>query len=237
VAIVWFDGLDHQQKYDGYRFLNLIHGLSPRTLVNNRIGLPADYETPEQSVPAGIPVKAGAPKPAPGQLPRPEDFRPWETCMTINDTWAYNNRDHQFKSAGMLIRTLVDVASKGGNLLLNVGPAPDGTIQPEFRERLQAVGEWMKVNGDSIYGTTYGPWQKLAFGRTTAKGKTVYLHVFDWPASGELKVGGALETVKSVTLLAGTRRLNFRQSREDLLVETPKLAPDPNASVIAIEMK
>lgn len=237
VAIVWFDGLDHQQKYDGYRFLNMIHGLSPKTLVNNRIGLPGDYDTPEQAVPKSIPVKLGAPKPAPGELPRPEDFRPWETCMTINDTWAYNNRDHAFKSAGMLIRTLVDVASKGGNLLLNVGPAPDGTIQPEFRERLQAVGEWMKVNGGSIYGTTYGPWQKLAFGRTTAKGKMVYLHVFDWPASGELKVAGALEKVKSATLLAGNQPLNFRQSREELSLETPRQAPDPNASVIAIEMK
>jgi alpha-L-fucosidase len=114
VAIIWFDGLDHEEKYDGYRFLKMIHELSPDTLVNNRIGLPADYETPEQFVPQTIPVKAGAPKPAQGEVPRPEDFRPWETCMTINNTWAYNNRDRQFKSAQVLIRTLISVASKGG---------------------------------------------------------------------------------------------------------------------------
>jgi len=170
-------------------------------------------------------------------VPRPEDFRPWETCMTINNTWAYNSRDHQFKSARVLIRTLVNVASKGGNFLLNVGPTPEGTIQPEFQERLRAVGEWMKVNGDSIYGTTYGPWQKLAFGKTTAKGKIIYLHVFDWPASGELKVDGARERVKSAALLAGNQRLTFHQNGEELNLEVPKSAPDANVSVIAIETK
>ena len=215
----------------------MIHELSPKTLVNNRIGLPADYETPEQFVPDTIPVKAGAPKPAPGDVPRPEDFRPWETCMTINNTWAYNNRDREFKSAQVLIRTLISVAGKGGNFLLNVGPAPDGTIQPEFQERLRAVGEWMQVNGDSIYGTTYGPWQKLAFGKSTAKEKTIYLHVFDWPASGELKIEGARERVKSATLLAGKQHLQFRQSGDQLTIEVPKAAPDPNATVIAVETK
>ena len=101
--------------------------------------------------------------------------------MTINDTWAYNKNDTKFKSTTELVRMLIDVASKGGNFLLNVGPTPEGTIQPEFEERLLAIGEWLKVNGEAIYGTTYGPLQELASGRTTAKGKTVYLHVFDWP--------------------------------------------------------
>ena len=157
--------------------------------------------------------------------------------MTINNTWAYNNRDREFKSAQMLIRTLVNVASKGGNFLLNVGPAPDGTVQPEFQERLRAVGEWMKLNGDSIYGTTYGPWQKLQFGRSTAKGKTIYVHVFDWPASGELQVDGVREKVRSATMLAGKQHLNFRQSGERLTIEASKAPPDPNASVIAIETR
>jgi alpha-L-fucosidase len=237
VAIIWFDGLDHQEKYDGHRFLKMIHELSPNTLVNNRIGVPADYETPEQFVPRTIPVRDGAPKPAPGEAPRPEDFRPWETCMTINNTWAYNSRDHQFKSARFLIRTLVNVASKGGNFLLNVGPTPEGTIQPEFQERLRAIGDWLKVNGDAIYGSTYGPWQNLAFGKTTAKGNTVYLHVFDWPASGELKVDGAKERVKSAALLAGNQSVTFHQSGDVLSLELPKTAPDPNVSVIAIEVE
>lgn len=235
VAIIWFDGLGNLDKYDGYRFLKTVHDLSPQTLVNDRIGPPADYETPEQSVPDHIPVKAGAPAPAPGELPRPEDFRPWETCMTINETWAYNERDRHFKSAATLIRTLVEVASRGGNFLLNVGPTPAGAIQPEFQERLAAIGGWLKVNGEAIYGTTYGPWQKLSFGRTTAKGSTIYLHVFDWPPSGELKIEHARERAKSARLLAGQRPLTLRQKGELLTIETPKTAPDSSVSVIALE--
>ena len=235
VVILWFDGLDHQEKYDGYRFLKMIHELSPATLVNNRIGLPADYETPEQFVPDHIPVKAGAAKP--GEVPRLEDFQPWETCMTINNTWAYNNRDREFKSAGTLIKTLVNVASKGGNFLLNVGPTPEGTVQPEFQERLKAVGEWLKVNGEAIYGTTYGPWQKLAFGKTTSKGNMIYVHVFEWPSSGELKIAGARERVKSAALLAGRSALTFRQDGDDLDITLPKAAPDANVSVIAVETR
>ncbi len=130
VAIIWFDGLGHQEKYDGYRFHKLIHEMQPKTLINNRIGLPGDYDTPEQFVPKVTPTRKGAlyrgtevpQEAAAGAPPAPEDFRLWETCMTINNQWGYNRNDHNFKSAGKLIQTLVDVASKGGNLLLNVGP-------------------------------------------------------------------------------------------------------------------
>src|SRR5207249_12321496 len=110
-------------------------------------------------------------------VPKPEDFEPWETCMTINNTWAYNMHDREFKSAQFLIRGLVEVASRGGNFLLNVGPQPDAVIQPEFQERLRAIGEWLKVNGDSIYGTTYGPVQGMSSLRTTAKANKVYVHL------------------------------------------------------------
>ena len=167
-------------------------------------------------------------------VPKPEDFRPWETCMTINRTWAYNRHDTNYKSTTELIRTLIDVASKGGNFLLNVGPTPEGTIQPEFEERLRAVGEWMKVNGEAIYGTTYGPLQGLSFGRTTAKAKTVYLHVFDWPA-GKLELTG-LARIVSVRLLKGNQPLRFTQRGDRLSVDVPPQAPDPHATVLAIEV-
>jgi alpha-L-fucosidase len=81
----------------------------------------------------------------------------------------------------MLIRSLVEVASRGGNFLLNVGPQPDGVIQPEFQERLRAIGSWLSVNGESIYGTTYGPVQGVSSIRTTAKKDKIFAHVFDWP--------------------------------------------------------
>ena len=245
VAIIWFDGLGHQEKYDGYRFHKLIHEMQPNTLINNRIGLPGDYDTPEQFVPKVTPTLKGAlyrgteiPKEAAGAAPpAPEDFRLWETCMTINNQWAYNKNDRNFKSAQKLVQTLVDVASKGGNLLLNVGPTPEGEIQPEFQERLRAMGAWLKVNGESIYGTTYGPLQNLSFGRTTAKGKMVYLHVFDWPASGSLVVNGLQARVAQATLLAGGARLGFEQRGDALTLKLPSHAPDTNVSVIALRTR
>ena len=135
--------------------------------------------------------------------------------MTINDTWAYNKNDTHYKSAKELIRDLVNVASKGGNLLLDVGPTPEGTIQPEFVERLQAMGKWLKVYGDSIYGTTYGPLQNLAFGKTTAKGKIVYLHVFDWPPESQLEVPGFQGRVAQITVLGDKRKLTMAAGRRE----------------------
>ena len=124
VCLIWFDGLNDQAKYDGGHTIDLIHGLQPATLVNNRIGLDADYETPEQFIPKAIPTR--------GQrivgledenkqinssaVPKPEDFRLWETCMTINETWAYNKNDLKYKSSEYLIRGLIEVVSRGRQL-------------------------------------------------------------------------------------------------------------------------
>jgi alpha-L-fucosidase len=244
VALIWFDGLDHKERYQGQRFIRLIHELQPAALVNDRIGVDADFVTPEQEVPDRIPTKSAA-KASPGEaksqplapatVPPPEDFQLWETCMTINDTWAYNKNDQHFKSVKALIQDLANVASKGGNFLLDVGPTPEGTIQPEFVERLQAMGEWMKVNGDAVYGTTYGPWQNLPFGKTTAKGKTIYLHVFDWPSKPELEVPRLKGRVSRITVLATGQKAHFKQEKERLIIAVPSTAPDPNDSVLQID--
>jgi len=240
-ALIWFDGLNHQEKYGGVRFLDLIRKLQPATLVNDRIGVPGDYQTPEQFIPNKIPTKgvhiSGVDPNVQDKLkptiPKPEDFQLWETCMTINNTWAYNMHDHEYKSSQYLIRALVEVASRGGNFLLNVGPQPDGVIQPEFQERLRAVGDWLTVNGESIYGTSYGPVQGMSAARTTAKGKTVFVHVFDWPSS-VFEVRGVEAKVMSARLLATGQPLNFRQSEEKLQIDLPAQAPDPNVSVLAL---
>jgi alpha-L-fucosidase len=239
---IFFDGLDHQEKYDGYSFLQMIRTMSPNTMVDNRLGIPADYDTPEQWVPMGIPVKGvtirgtnpSEAQKLPTAIPSREKFRPWETCMTINTTWAYNKNDHNYKSARHLIRTLIEVASRGGNFLLNVGPTPEGTIQLEFQQRLRAIGDWLRVNGESIYGTTYGPLQDLPYGRTTAKGKMVYMHIFDWPQAGSLDVEG-LPRILRMTMLADGRALSFKQSPQQVSIELPAHPPDANASVIAME--
>ncbi|MDE3179162.1 MAG: alpha-L-fucosidase [Acidobacteriota bacterium] len=240
---IFFDGLDHQEKYDGYSFLQMIRSMSPNTMVDNRLGIPADYDTPEQWVPKRIPVKgvtirgpnSEEEQNLPTATPALENFRPWETCMTINGTWAYNKNDHNYKTTQRLIRTLIDVASRGGNFLLNIGPTPEGTIQPEFQQRLRGVGDWLRINGEAIYGTTYGPLQNLAYGRCTAKGRKVYLHIFDWPQSGSLEVAG-LARILRVTLLVDGRPLKFNQTPHLAAIELPAQPPDPNASVIVLEL-
>jgi alpha-L-fucosidase len=151
--------------------------------------------------------------------------------MTINTTWAYNKNDRRFKSTTDLVRALVDAASKGGNFLLNVGPTPEGLIQPEFEERLRGIGAWLSVNGEAIYGTTYGPLQQLPFGRSTAKGRTVYLHVFDMPGAA-IEVTGL--RARSVTLLAGRKPVKFEQRGETLRIPTAGMAADPHATVLAV---
>jgi len=241
VKVIWFDGLNHQGKYDGQRFLDLIHKLQPPTLVNDRIGLTADYVTPEQFIPKAIPTKdvrmRGADASIQGEfrqgVPSATDFQLWETCMTINETWAYNAHDTKFKSAQELVRGLVEVTSRGGNFLLNVGPQPDGIIQPEFQERLRAIGEWMTVNGESIYGTTFGPIQGETGYRTTSKRNEIFVHVFDWP-SGPLQISGIKPKVLSARLLANNQPLTFQQTEAGVQMTLPSQAPGKHVNVIAI---
>ncbi len=209
--------------------------------MNDRIGVPGNYQTPEQFIPNAIPTKGVAfaatdtsvQKESKELTPPPEDFQLWETCMTINKTWACNANDREYEPAELLIRSPVEVASRGGSFLLNVGPQPDGLIQPEFQQRLRAIGDWLAVNGESIYGTTYGPVQNMKSVRTTAKRERLFLHIFDWPSS-PLEISGLDTKVMSAHLLAGGQSLKFRQTERRLQIDLPQQPPDPNVTVIAV---
>jgi alpha-L-fucosidase len=157
--------------------------------------------------------------------------------MTMNDTWGFKSYDDNWKSTEKIIRNLIDIASKGGNYLLNVGPTAEGLIPQPSAERLAGVGKWMKVNGESIYGTTASPFaQQLPFGRATSKNHKVYLHVFEWPSDGKLQVPSWHKRVIRAYLLTNPKSsLKVAASTDAIVVEAPAKAPDPIASVIVLE--
>ena len=164
-----------------------------------------------------------------------------EVCMTINDTWGYKAKDQDWKTTGQLLHALTDTAGKGGNLLLNVGPTAEGEIPAATVERLQAMGRWMKVNGEAIYATDSGPFPRpLPWGRATQKhdadgGTTLYLHVWNWPRTANFCCRRSRKNPSSGRLLATRRRRRVGKApRTGLSSRSPATAPDPAVSVVAL---
>jgi alpha-L-fucosidase len=158
--------------------------------------------------------------------------------MTMNDTWGFKTKDHHWKTTATLIRNLVDIASKGGNYLLNVGPTADGAFPQPIVDRLQAIGAWTRVNGEAIYGTTASPFTILPWGRATKKTAgnttTLYLHVFSWPKERVLLVPGLKNKVTNASLLATGAALKTTATSEGIRISVPAQAPDKIASVIKL---
>lgn len=167
--------------------------------------------------------------------PSLERFQPWETCMTMGQTWADNPNEKNWKAPGQLVRNLVDVVSRGGNYLLNVGPTAQGVFPPEAIERLKFIGEWMQRNDAAIYGSTYTPLMGIDWGRVTRKGDNVYLHIFEWPSEQKLAIEHFPGKVKAVGLMKG-KPLEFSQNGQGLEITLPDRVPDQEVPVIEVKV-
>jgi alpha-L-fucosidase len=166
--------------------------------------------------------------------PAPTLFQPWEICMTMNRTWAYNPADEEWKSPYDLIRNLIRTASRGGNYLLNVGPGPDGTLPHPAVDRLRIIGEWTRDHGEAIYGTTYSELPETTQGCATRKEDVLYFHVLNWPEDGRIHIEGMLAPISRITLQPTGKDLPFSQRDGVLSVEASLPASHAVASVLAI---
>ena len=239
IGVIWFDGEweNFWKHEDGKDLYNYVRSLKPGIIINNRVdkgrsgmaGMTSegdyvgDFGTPEQEIPeTGLPGVD------------------WESCMTMNNNWGFNKADKNFKSAKDLIQKLIDIASKGGNFLLNIGPKADGTFPQESIDRLKAIGNWMKINGESVYGTTASPFAHTSWGRITQKkmdnNTRLYLHVFDWPENGLLQLGGIGNKPLRVMGLTGKNNLLFTAKDNMITIQLPAVNPDSIASVIIVDI-
>jgi alpha-L-fucosidase len=226
VAVLWWDTPTNMTDEAALKLQALLK-LQPGIITNDRLkrpNFPGDTKTPEQKIPSLSEL----------------DGKDWETCMTMNGSWGYKSWDDKWKSNETLIQNLVDIASKGGNYLLNVGPKEDGTFPQESIDRLRQIAAWMKINCEAIYATKASPLAPLPWGRVTRKENasqtTLYVTVFDWPKDGQLVLPGLKNKVVSAKLLAGGN-VKVKLVDGNLVMQVPATAPDPIASVIKLELK
>jgi alpha-L-fucosidase len=239
IGVLWFDGewIKDWTEPQAIALYSELRATYPHLIINNRIGKsrkgmqgmssskesPGDFGTPEQEIPGtGLPGVD------------------WESCMTMNDTWGYKKNDNNWKSAERIVRMLVDCASKGGNLLLNVGPTAEGLIPQPNVDRLAEVGQWMQVNRESIYGTSASPFPAPKWGRCTVQLGTptkLYLHVFDWPRDGRLEIPSLRNNATRAYLLADpAKALATARSGGVLSVALPAESPSKHDSVVVVEI-
>lgn len=219
VDILWFDGLDSPRNLWGdtpEKSFMMLRMLQPDIILNNRGGLPGDLDTPEQHI---------------GGFNRE---RPWETCMTICRQWAWKPDDNM-KSLQQCLQTLLYTAGGDGNLLFNVGPMPDGRIEPRQVERLREMGAWLKKYGDGVYGTRGGPFKPGKWGASTCKGDKIYLYVMNWPEEGPL-ILPTVATIQGAKGLSGSE-VTMNRIGEGVAIDVSAAGRDPIATVIELTVE
>lgn len=219
--IMWYDvawPLD-AEGWESAKMNAMVRQLQPDIIINNRSKLPEDFSTPEQHV---TPEREG---------------RAWESCMTMNDSWGYNAADDNWKTPRQAVGYLVEAAKGGGNLLLNIGPKPDGSVPAPSIKILTAMGEWMAQHGAAIYNSDRARMEWMPTGNWTVKGNTAYFHAFNYPGS-ELALGGIVNKVVSVKFLHNAEAIAFEQKGNRLLLRgMPAEKPVKIAPVLAIECR
>ena len=229
IGVLWFDGNWESTWNDqlGTEIYNYCRKIQPNIIINNRVGASGqigDYFTPEQHIPdTGY---------GPGQY--------WETCMTMNDHWGYNKLDHNYKSVTTIIHNLVDIVSKGGNYLLNVGPTAQGTFPPQAIQLLQQIGDWMHVNSKSIYHTNASVFKGLTWGRSTTREHKhftqLFLDVEKWPTDGTLVVPGIGNKPIRAHILGSNKSLAVSRDGSNLDIKVPERMPNPICTVVELDV-
>ena len=231
---VWFDGMWDKPDVEWRlrRTYALIHQLQPQALVgsnHHKTPFPGeDFQMFEKDLPGGHTTGFN-----PGQG---VSALPLETAETMNNSWGFNITDDHYKSTAGLIRYVVRAAGMNANFLLNVGPMPNGEIQPEFVERLAEIGTWTKQYGQSIYGTRGGPLPAGPWGVTTQRGSTVYVHVLDCNQP-LLALGGIPRSVRSAKLLRDGSSVEVSVVKGGLVLKLPEAQPEEVDRVIELELE
>jgi alpha-L-fucosidase len=234
VGGIWFDGMWDKKDADWRleKTYKLIHQLQPGALVGSNHHMTPfegeDFQMFEKDLP-GHNTTGFAPEQKIGALPK-------ETCETINHSWGFDLKDRSHKSKKELIQYLVKAAGYGANFLLNVGPMPNGKIQPEHVERLTQMGEWLKIYGPTVYGTRGGPLSARDWGVTTQKGNTVYIHILKW-YDESLVIPSWGKKVKSAKLFADKTPVKFSESEFGITLKIPKDKLDEIDTVVEVELK
>jgi alpha-L-fucosidase len=226
--ILWFDTPTKLPFFEQAAIVKAVRAAGPEVVINGRAARSGSVNLGDYQNTADRPAEL---RPTPGD---------WEAIPTTNESYGWNKLDSSYKPVPYFVQLLAKSAAKGGNILLNIGPRGDGTINPPDVAILEGLGRWMAVNQESIRGTERTPLDRQAWGDSTLKGETLYLHVFHWPDKGRLVVSGLISDVSSAYLLADPQHKPLKVARlnaSDITVQLPAVAPDPAASVVVLQSK